>query len=436
MTKPVAEDSGIPLSLTEEKLLITCSRCNRIVNVKPTQSGASRPPIGWTKIDDGYWCGDCWSDTYFVRATSIAIAPPDGDWDALRTKLKAAFGAARSIANWAYSKLLQSEPPRNPNAEKMPKKPAIYLYGMREECPAWGSIPASLSNAVLKQVESDYSADRFELWLGKISQRSYRYPQPLPVPMQCWKLVKTADGYGARIGLGEGPIVLKMGLREHQRKIVDMVYANQLLRAGIKIVEKRSHGRDTNDRENSGGQLFRSALRLEMSYYKPRLSREPGDSILNVRTGPEGLLTAIRDDEKLWFYHADHAKRLVSKHANHLVRLQRLSDDRKAERRKPNREKRSYLSMVDAVCETDRNRMTSLCHEVSASLVQFAVRQHVATIVYDDKDKSFCGSFPWAKLSTMIQQKAHAARIKVEMVSASGLVPKKKRGSLAKAKAQ
>ena len=183
--------------------------------------------------------------------------------------------------------------------------------------------------------------------------------------------------------------------------------------------------------ENSGGQVFRSSLRLEMSYYSPRLARGPGDASLRVQTGSSGLLTAIRDDNEIWAYHADHARRLVSKHAAHLQRLRRLSDDRKAERRKPHRDKRPYDSMVDSVCETDRNRMTSLCHEVSASLVAFARRQRVATIVYDDKDKSFCESFPWAKLSTMIKQKSHAARITVEMVSSSGTVPKKKRASLA-----
>ncbi len=420
-----------------DKLPIRCARCSRTVNVNPTQSGAPRPPIGWTKIDDGYWCGECWSDMYFPRATSIAIAPADGDWNALRTQLKAAFGAVRSLANWAYSRLLSAEPVRDPNAEKMPKKPGVYLYGLaKDEFPHWGSIPASLANSVLKQVESDYSADRLELWCGKISQRSYRYPQPIPVPMQCWELVKTDDGFGARLNLGEGQIVLKFGLRDHQKKIVQMVFDNPLLRSGIKVVEKRSHGRDTNDRENSGGQVFRSALRFEMSYYSPRLTREPGDGVLSVATGPNGLLTAVLNSEQVWIYHADHAKRLVSKHFAHLKRLQSLSDDRKAERRKPHRDKRSYESMVDTVCETDRNRMTSLCHEASASLVEFARRRRVATIVYNDKDKSFCGSFPWAKLSTMIEQKGHAARINVEMVSASGEAPKKKRASLAKAKVQ
>lgn len=415
-----------------DKIPICCDRCNRTVQVNPTASGSPRPPMGWTRLDDGYWCGECWNDAYFVRATSIAIAPSDGDWQTLRETLKSAFGVARSLANWAYGQLMLAEPPRDPNAEKMPKKTPVYLYGLAKgRFPHWGQIPASLANAVLKQVESDYSADRFELWCGKTSARSYSYPQPLPVPCQCWELAQTDDGYGARMNLGSGQLVLRLGLRDHQKTIVQSLIENSLLKAGVKIVEKRSHGRDANARENSGGQVFRSSLRLEMSYYSPRLARGPGDASLRVQTGSSGLLTAIRDDNEIWAYHADHARRLVSKHAAHLQRLRRLSDDRKAERRKPHRDKRPYDSMVDSVCETDRNRMTSLCHEVSASLVAFARRQRVATIVYDDKDKSFCESFPWAKLSTMIKQKSHAARITVEMVSSSGTVPKKKRASLA-----
>lgn len=419
------------------KLPICCDRCSRVVQVNPTQSGAPRPPIGWTRIDDGYWCGDCWNDAYFVRATSIAVAPSDGDWESLRKTLSHAFGAVRSLANWAYSYLMSVEPARDPQTEKMPKKPVVYLYGVaKEKYPHWGSIPASIANAVLKQVESDYSADRFELWIGRKSSRSYTYPQPIPVPLQCWELVQTDNGYGARLNLGNGQVVLKLGLRDHQKKIVETLRDNPLLRAGVTIVEKRSHGRDTNARENSGGQVFRSSLRLEMSYYAPRLEREPGDAVLRVQTGKSGLLTAIRDDNTVWQYHADHALKMVAKHAAHLDRLSRLSDDRKAERRKPHRDKRPYESMVDAVCEKDRNRITSLCHEVSASLVAFARRQRVATIQYDDKDKSFCSSFPWAKLRTMIEQKSRAARITVEAVSASGPVKKKKRASLAKAEVQ
>lgn len=419
-----------------EKVEIRCAKCTRSLSVNPTTSGQPRPPIGWTRIDDGYWCGGCWSDFYFVRATSIAIAPEDGDWDALRGELRLAFGVARSLANWAYSTLMAIEPPRDPSGDKMPKKTPVYLYGMaKEKFPYWGMLPASLGNAVLKQVESDYSADRFDLWRGKRSSRSYTYPQPIPVPCQCWELVKIDSGFGARMNLGGGQVVLLLRLRDHQKKIVEMVCDNPLLRAGIKIVEKRSHGRDTNDRENSGGQVFRSALRLEMSYYTPRLDREPGETVLRVQTGKNGLLTAIRDDNEIWSYRADHAKRLIAKHASHLERLARLSDDRKAERRKPHCDKRSYESMVDSVCEKDRNRMTSLCHEVSASLVAFARRQRTAVILYDDKDKSFCSSFPWAKMSAMIQQKASAARIKFEVVSSS-VSPKNKRASLAKAKVQ
>lgn len=412
------------------KVPLCCTKCERVVQVNPTPSGAPRPVVGWTKVDDAYWCGDCWNDAYFVRATSIAVAPDDGDWEHLRGTLRSAFGAVRSLANWAYTKHLSFEPPRDPADTKMPKYPPVYMYGIaKDEFPHWKSLPGALAGAVLNQVKADYAADRFELWLGKRSARSYRYPQPIPVPASCWQLVKTDDGFGARLNLGAGQVVLKLGLRDHQKKIIEMVWDNPLLRAGVKIAEKRSFGRDPNDRVNSGGQVFKSSLRLEMSYYSPRMSREPGDAILRVRTGPNGLLTAIRDDDDIWCYHADHAKRLVAKHHAHMARLQRLSDDRKAERRKPAREKRPYEAMVDHVCEKDRNRMKSLCHEVSASLVKFAQRQRIATIVYDDKDKSFCQSFPWKMLSTMVHQKARAVRIGFEQLATE---PKKKTKKKAK----
>lgn len=416
------------------KLPLQCSRCSRIVRCKPTQGGNPRPPAGWTRVSESEcWCGDCWADAYVTRAVTVSITT--ADWDALRTQLRTAFGSVRSLANWAYSALLAAEPPRDPNAEKMPKKPSVYLYGVaKEHCPFWGQLPATISNAVLRQVESDYSADRYEVvWTGARSTRSYRYPQPIPVPEQNWSLTKDDDGYSASLSLGER-VSFRLALRKHQQRIVDMIFANPLLRGSCKIIEHREHSvPGATDRANGNGSKFRSTLRIMISYYAPRDAAPTlQEGEWRVSTGPESLLVAVNaDDGEVWRYNADHAKRIVCRHADHLSRLGRLSDDRKHETRRPRREARPRLAMLDARATKDKERLRSACHEIATHLVNAASRRKIVRLIYSDKDHSFCESFPWAMLREMVEQRCHKARIVFEHVNSSGSVLKKKRQPLA-----
>ena len=80
----------------------------------------------------------------------------------------------------------------------------------------------------------------------------------------------------------------------------------------------------------------------------------------------------------------------------------------------------------------DNDRMTSLCHEVSAGLAAFAHRQRVAQVVYDDAVRSFADSFPWAKLKTMLAQKLRAKGIDLIDGNSSGPATKKRRSPLEK----
>lgn len=427
MTTPPA-DAG-------RRLPLACDRCHRIVQCKPTAANKPRPPAGWTVIDDGYWCGECWADAYVPRATTISVTSED--WESLRAQLKASFGAARSLANWAYSALLSQEPPRDPLAEKMPKRPNVYLYGIaRDHCPFWGHLPATVANAVLRQVESDYAADRYEVvWTGARSTRSYRYPVPLPIPEANWTFGKDDDGYFARLSITSGqPITIRLATRRHQARILDQLLATPIIRGSCKVIESRSYAdRDTNARANGNGSTFSSRVRLMISYYAARRSLPaPLEGEWRVSTGPESLLVAVNaDDGEVWRYHADHAKRIACRHADHLSRLGRLSDDRKAETRNPKREAKPRVAMLDARSERDRNRLRSACHEISAQLVAAATRRKIATITYTDKDHSFCESFPWAMLRSMVEQKARAARIGFTHMNASGKSPNKRLEPLA-----
>lgn len=415
------------------KLPLACARCNRIVQCKPTQGGNPRPPGGWTVVADGYWCGECWNEMYVPRVVTIGVTTDD--WEALRKTLKESFGAARSLANWAYSALLSQEPPRDPLAEKMPKKPNVYLYGLaKNHCPFWGLLPATLANTVLRQVESDYAADRYEVvWTGARSTRNYRYPVPLPIPEANYSITKTDDGYSASLSVAGGQrITVALATRKHQRRILDSLLSTPILRGACKVIESRSYADgEKNARVNGNGSPYSSRIRLMISYYAPRLTVPASlEGEWRVSTGPDSLLIAAdADSQEVWRYHADHVKRITCRHADHLARLSRLSDDRKAETRKPRRAAKPRLAMLDARSERDRSRLRSACHEISAHLVAAAKRRKIARITYTDKDHSFCESFPWAMLRGMIDQKSRQSRIIFD--HANGSVPKKRRPPLA-----
>lgn len=417
------------------RLPIQCARCNRVVQCKPTAGGNARPPVGWTLVDDAhYWCGECWDDCYVPRAVTVGVAP--ADWPAFRAAINPTFGAVRSIANWAYSALHNAEPPRGPGAEKMPKKPSIYLYGLaKESCPFWVSLPSSIANAVLRQVEQDYGSDRYDVvWTGARSTRSYQYPAPVPIPAQSWTLEKKDGQYVVSMLVANGGrMTVPLFVRQHQRAILDHILAVPLVRGACKLMEHRRHnprGADANARANSNGPRYQSSIRLMISYYALRDgARGKAESQWSVRTTADSLLVAMDGENEAWRLHADHAKRVAIRHDSHLSRLARLSDDRKAETRKPRREAKPRLGMLAARSDKDKDRLRSACHEISAHLVNVAKRRQVAKLVYNDSDKSFCASFPWAMLRGMIDQKSRASRIVFE--HANGAVPKKKRQPLA-----
>lgn len=419
MTEEVVDDGKLPLA---------CARCNRVVRCKPTAGGKPRPPGGWTPVDDGHWCGECWADAYVTRVVTVGLMADD--MDVLREHLRNGFGAARSLANWAYSALLAAEPPRDPEAEKISKKPSVYLYGVaKEHCPFWGSLAANVANAILRQVESDYAADRYDLiWTGAKSARNYRYPYPLPIPEAGWTLEKNDDdqfevSFGLYAG-SHGRVRAKLAVRHHQREILQRLIDSPIVRGSCKVIEARQFNvAGTNDRENSNGSRFRSTMRVMITYYAPR------DAVKNlqfktwaVSTGPESLLAAVNveaGDGNVWRYNADHAKRIVCRHNDHLSWLGRMSDDRKAETRKPRREAKPRLARLQSQVMKDKNRLRSVCHEIATHLVAAGVRRSITVLRYDDKDKSFCQSFPWAMLRGMIAERCHKARIGFEHVNAT-----------------
>lgn len=80
---------------------MVCARCNTAYGKE-----TAHLPRGWKRHAEQVWCDTCWRRTYVLRAVTIPIsAPVDGDWPALREKLKLAWQESTTLANWAVARL-------------------------------------------------------------------------------------------------------------------------------------------------------------------------------------------------------------------------------------------------------------------------------------------------------------------------------------------
>jgi len=417
----------------ENMLPIVCSTCQTIKQVKPTAKDLARLPRGWKRIGEAVHCDACWRNAYTVRAVTLSVASPVScDWPALRDILRNVLGAATALANWAVDTLVAHDVRRKPGDTKLEKQPQVYLYGLaKDQFAQWGMLDSQAAAGLLTEVSRVYSSERWDcLWLGSRSVRRYRYPYPYPLSAQSIALEEEEDGgiiIAMRLGGARQRLRLKGGRRYYrQTAALRHLIANPDLICGSAItIERHAGERDssTPTATPGGGNTTHSEVRVKIVGWFPAEQAGPAGT-LRVNTTADALLVAVTPEgDRIWTYNADHAKRMVAAHARHMQQLHRLADDTKAERRKPRYEGLPYREMVAARSRKDNDRMTTLCHEVSAGLAAFAARQRVSQVLYNDTVRSFVYSFPWAKLRTMLQQKLRAKGIEL-IVSAPAAADK------------
>jgi len=403
-----------------ETVEIACSVCGALRNVKPTVKGKPRPPRGWKNVGSTLTCSECWGKTYAIRAMTIPIA--SADWEVFRPILRQAQEAVTHLSNWAIRKLLANDVVRGPGEEKLPKMPPIYLYGMGPELASWQTIGKGTASAVLMSVEQRYRKLRYDMiWRNAIAPPSFRFPQPVPIRPDGFKLERKDERIFliANVGGVRHELMLSAGRQfKRQTKAIEwlMEHPELLGQAALLEIEGKpgDHRPANKDRENGNGNRSSRRLMAKIVGWLPIKGESIPDNTLMVRSDKDSLLVCVdMDDQRIWNYNADNARMISNRHAAHLRELSRLSDDRKAEYRKPRRDGKPFQAHVQEKARRDRNRLQTLCHQVSASLVAYAARRKVAEIVYDDTDHSFAPSFPWAMLGTMIEQKARAKRIVV-----------------------
>ena len=386
--------------------VFVCSGCE-----KTKQS--SRLPRNWKRLGEEVFCPQCWKERYCLRAITVPVAGPvDCSWDELREKLKESFSATTCLANWAIRELAKADVVRTPDMEKLPPRNPVYLYpGARQVVP---QLPSSSVIAVLHAVEGKYAAERYEvIWLCSRSLPSFRYPVPYPVHNNSWSLEQDENGsLIVSVPLVGGRVKLRLrGGRQFYRQRVALLKCLQgravkgELSLYLKRVASNSHrpGVETRD---SGGQKVHNRLMCKMCLWLPKEGKVVApEGTIYVRTGEDCLLYAINEKrERIWYLNYDHVRRWVAEHSAVLLRL---SQDQKYEERPV----ASFQSRREWLSEKYRRRMDAACHMASSALVNYAVRNRFAQLLYNDSVRSFCPAFPYFKLKQYISQKCDAAGI-------------------------
>lgn len=375
-----------------------------VENVRCVRCGLERPkpqkrlPRGWKRLRDEAYCPDCWRLQYILRAIIIPVASPvDCRWDELRNALRSMWTASTQVSNWMLTELYARDVRRS-GEEKMPPMGRVYLYP--EARIRFPQLPSQSIAALENTVQARYRAFRYQvIWACTASLPVYRYPIPFPISNQSWDLEMTGNAtvISARIAERRLRLRLKGGPRfRRQRSAMERIASGDAIKGELAIYQAGT------------------AILCKMVVWLPREEcKQEKRGTLDLRAMRGSLIGALEEKgKKVWIYNGDHVRRWV---AEHRKQLQRWSEDHKAEHR-PNP---PFADRRNAAVKKYHDRMTSICHQISAMIVGYAERKRFAVIQYDDTDQGFCPEFPWFQLRTFVLQKADAAGIKFEYVDDS-----------------
>jgi len=409
-----------------------CVACGVARETKPTQRGLLRLPRGWKRIDDEVLCSSCTQDRYVLRAVTLPIAKPlDSTWAEFREIIRGQWSLVSQCMTWMVRELYARDAARAGTHDKLPKMERVYLYPeARERFP--GLVPATVS-ALEQLAQSKYRKQRYGvLWTQEEQLQTLRYPQPLIVPAKNWSIeispTNARRDIVLTVRIAGAPRQLRLrsgGNFRRQRLDIEKIIAGDAVKGELAIYRKRAAGTDRagasgqkssalgKDR-GDGGQQIRYDTMVKLVGRFPRKQHAERTGTLYVRTAGESLLVALNaKDEKLWVLNSDHVRRWC---AEHMARLNRWSDDAKAELRPTV----PFADRRQAAAVKFRNRIHSACLEAAAQLVAYAVRRKFAEVRYNDADKSYVGRFDWSGLKAAIEHKCNADNLR--FIDASGAV--------------
>jgi hypothetical protein len=380
-----------------ERATLQCSSCGASKETKLTSKGLAKiqSQWGWKRRSDSVFCKDCWQKRYRLAAIILPIRPQDPKrWPELRPILGQLWRQSACLANWAIHQLALHDSVPAPSHTSLVKPRPIALYRLAVESYSdwahWAG-QTQAANALVRMAEKRWRRDRYQvLWRRSQSVPCYRYGLPYPLVADAWRLERSEGGaylLACSLGGSRWLFQLQTGWRQRQKIALQQILAGSALPVEAALYERRrslgDHRTGTTDAQPGGKNTRYKSLYAKLVCWLPR----PKDQVqartrLHVRTGKDVFWSALLDSEdasRVWILHADQVNRWVMEY---MLRLGKLSDDTKYEKRWPKRQRLQLASYRASLVAKHRRRVDAWIHQATASLVGYALRRRVTEIVY------------------------------------------------------
>lgn len=415
----------------DDLAMIRCDITGAEQKARATKTGLIMLPRGWRRWGGKVWSDKAWQSHFRPIVVTVGVAKPlEGTWAELAQAVDFMRRRCADVANWHMSQLFTHEEQAVRRDGKLPPFPSGFSEYQRCAAIAPDMPKASMCEA-MRIASAKYRALRGKLLLARsVSLPSFR-TLPVLLKGETVKLTSLAIGPEQRLVL-EARIkdqrwkLLLAARRGDQRglRVLQRVSAGEL-ESGTVQLDWRFAGNGSQQARTAagGGEKRRRSLVARLVVFVERRPRNPqAADVLAVSTQTDGLLAATlgSDPEKVWFFNAQHLPRRVAAHAE---RNQKMSEDRKAERRMPRRRGIQMNDHGDRYCRKHADFIRTLIQQCARSLVNYALRRRVAKIFYDDSVRTYVQSFPYFALCERIAQVCELEGVLFEKAGAPAPTP-------------
>lgn len=376
------------MTIADAPLEIVCDVTGRRQATTANADGSPKLPRGWKRLNGQTLSPQAMKQQYVARSMRLPIAsvtlesaPDDreGGWKAFREAIHSAWGDATRYANLCLSHFAAKDfslPLVKADGGKLslPKIEQQIQNAWRREVYAlhhdFTAIDATSAAAISLEAWNTWKKWRWDVRVtGKRSLPTFRFPFPLPLPAQAVKWSMDS---------GNGWTTMRMRVNG-QVFLARLSASHKYSRAATTVREAIASGRGTGEvsiieRDHQPW--------AAISVNVPKRARGQLDParILAVKMGGGDLFRAIiADQERIWTLHADD---FLPRVARWDEQRQRISDDRKFERRH-GKDRQRYQAMSERKVQSHHDWLTVQLHRRSRELVEFARRNGCGKIEID-----------------------------------------------------
>jgi len=360
------------------------------------------------------------ADTY-IRSLNLPIMDvaegyQNGQWQGtpearttFRFCLNLSWREATRAANWMVTRLAAHEPTRVAGQEQPAKYEGTREVGnllYAEGRNLFPDLDSQILGLLRNNIIAHYMAHRWNVFgYGSESLQTFRYPLPLPLPAESFPVLLDADGVAClRLRLAGSRFTVRLATGK------DFAWHQEIL-AGI-----------------AAGTVKRGAAKLWLGKKKKdlmvgipaHLTREaivkPISNALLVKTDPKALFTVEIEGKRRKYPLICNEDWLKGQIIRHALFRQRFSEDMRHEVRRNRQFKRNHYRALDSRCESHNRRVDDRLHKVTRSVVDFAVRNRVGMVIYDDTDRSWVKPFPWYRVRLLLKEKLEERDQSIEFI--------------------